>query len=242
MPDHLARRSDLAFVCGPAGGASGLLAGPRVTAGSAVFFAAPEGATQAYAGQGLARLLNAEGYFVEFGDDTSVPAFILALSHRYRWRLKRVLPPSESMPVYLTGPSPAWVGATRAARRRGARAGGKRRRAGRAAGSRRGRHRRAAGARVRLRFARHDEHPHAPPAPSAAAAGAGGDRRAVGRAARRAERRQSARARRLRRLSAGLDADLDTLDAALTLQKISHRIYQREIQLPGSAWSGAAAQ
>src|SRR5450631_3000656 len=71
-PDHLARRSDLDFVCGPCTGTNGLLAASgRVTTGSAVFFLAPAGYSQTYVHTGMERLLNAMGYFVEFGDDDS---------------------------------------------------------------------------------------------------------------------------------------------------------------------------
>ena len=37
--------------------------------------------------------------------------------------------------------------------------------------------------------------------------------------------------------AAQLDADLVTLDGNLTAQNIGHRIFQREILLPSSAWS-----
>jgi uncharacterized protein (TIGR02599 family) len=109
VPDHLARRSDLAFVCGPASGADGLLAASkRTAAGSAVFFTATEGATQSYANQGLGRLLNDLGYFVEFGDDNSVPSFLLS-AHRYRWRLRQVEQPSEALQVYSASSTSAWI-------------------------------------------------------------------------------------------------------------------------------------
>ena len=71
VPDHLARRSDLDFVCGPGRGRDG-----RVTSGSGVFFLAPNGYTQTYAHAGMERLLNAMGYFVEFGDDETAPGFV----------------------------------------------------------------------------------------------------------------------------------------------------------------------
>ncbi|HEX4140659.1 MAG TPA: prepilin-type N-terminal cleavage/methylation domain-containing protein [Candidatus Methylacidiphilales bacterium] len=109
VADHLARRSDLAFACGPATGASGLLAASqRTTAGSAIFFTAPEGATQTYANQGLGHLLNDLGYFVEFGDDNSEPAFLLT-AHRYRWRLRQVQQPSEALQVYSVPGTSAWI-------------------------------------------------------------------------------------------------------------------------------------
>ena len=70
IPDHLARRSDSDFVCGPGAGANGLLATSGLTTtGSGVFFLAPNGYTQTYAHAGMERLLNAMGYYVEFGDD-----------------------------------------------------------------------------------------------------------------------------------------------------------------------------
>jgi uncharacterized protein (TIGR02599 family) len=110
VPDHLARRSDLAFVCGPGNGVGGLLtASGRVTAGSAVFFAAPEGYTQTLAHDGMGRLLNAVGYFVEFGDDSSTPAFILPQTHFWRWRLKELRQPSENLSIFATTTSSAWI-------------------------------------------------------------------------------------------------------------------------------------
>jgi uncharacterized protein (TIGR02599 family) len=107
VPDHLARRSDLAFACGPA--ASLLAASQRTTAGGAVFFTAPEGSTQSYAGAGLSRLINDMGYFVEFGDDDSKPGFLLAFAHRYRWRLRQVQQPAETLQVYSAATSSAWI-------------------------------------------------------------------------------------------------------------------------------------
>jgi uncharacterized protein (TIGR02599 family) len=109
-PDHLARRSDLDFVCGPASGTGGLLGTTgRVTSGSAIFFVMPQGETQSDAGEGLGHLLNAMGYFVEFSDDEATPAFALSLSHRWRWRLRQVDQPSESLQVFATTTSSAWL-------------------------------------------------------------------------------------------------------------------------------------
>ena len=106
-PDHPARRSDLAFVCGPS---SNWLAGTgRTTTGDSLFFLAPQGFTQTEAHLGLGHLLNALGYFVEFGDETGTPAFILPVAHRWRWRLKEVIQPTESLGIYSQGNSLAWV-------------------------------------------------------------------------------------------------------------------------------------
>jgi uncharacterized protein (TIGR02599 family) len=110
VPDHLARRSDLAFVCGPAAGVSGLLtASGRITTGSSVFFLAPNGYTQTDAHLGLESLLNAMGYFVEFGDDTTAPGFILPRTHSWRWRLKQVLQPAESLQIFAQTTSANWI-------------------------------------------------------------------------------------------------------------------------------------
>ena len=110
VPDHLARRSDLAFACGAASGTNGLLASSQLTTtGSAVFFTATEGSTQTYASEGLGRLLNDLGFFVEFGDDTSAPAFLAGIVHRYRWRLCEIKQPSESLQVYSCATSSSWI-------------------------------------------------------------------------------------------------------------------------------------
>jgi uncharacterized protein (TIGR02599 family) len=107
VPDHLARRSDLAFVCGPSSGANGLLtASGRATVGSGVFFLSPNGYTQTYIHTDMGRLLNAMGYFVEFGDDDAVPGF--SQTHAYRWRLKQVLQPAESLQIFSMTPPAKW--------------------------------------------------------------------------------------------------------------------------------------
>jgi len=109
-PYRLQRRSDLDFVSGPTAGAGGLLAeSGRTTATTGVFFAAPGGLTQTAAQEGMGRLLNAFGYFVEFGGDTNAPAF-LAGGSRLRWRLMQVVQPSESLQVFSTTTSAQWIG------------------------------------------------------------------------------------------------------------------------------------
>jgi uncharacterized protein (TIGR02599 family) len=108
VPDHLARRSDLDFVCGPAAGLTGLLAASnRTSVGDAIFFLAPQGNTQTYASTGMARLLNAMGYFVEFGADNTAPAFVQ--SPTWRWRLKQVVQPAESVQIYATTNASDWI-------------------------------------------------------------------------------------------------------------------------------------
>jgi uncharacterized protein (TIGR02599 family) len=110
VPDHLARRSDLAFVCGPCAGANGLLSSSgHITSGSGVFFVAPNGYSQSTSYSGMERLLNAMGYFVEFGDDLSAPPFVLLQSHSWRWRLKQILQPAESLQIFTNNTSAAWL-------------------------------------------------------------------------------------------------------------------------------------
>ena len=108
-PDHLARRSDLDFICGPSGGGNGVLAATgRTTATTSVFFVEPTGQTQLYAQAGLDHLDNALGYFVEFGGDTNAPLFFMGAA-RERWRLKQVVQPSESLQVFNSTASAPWI-------------------------------------------------------------------------------------------------------------------------------------
>ncbi len=108
-PYQLARHSDLAFVCGASSGPGGLLATTgRTTATTSVFFTAAAGLTQVDAQAGLNHLLNAKGYFVEFGGDNQVPSFFSGLS-RQRWRLKAVAQPSEALQVFAGTTSAAWI-------------------------------------------------------------------------------------------------------------------------------------
>lgn len=110
VPDHLARRSDLDFVCGPGAGTNGLLTASGITTtGSGVFFLAPNGYTQTDAHTGMERLLNAMGYFVEFGDDDAAPSFILPQTHCWRWRLKQVEQPAESLQIFAMTPASTWT-------------------------------------------------------------------------------------------------------------------------------------
>ena len=243
VADHLARRSDLAFVCGPATGAGGLLASSqRTTAGSAVFLAATEGVTQSYANQGLDRLLNDVGYFVEFGDDDSQPAF-LSFAHRYRWRLRQVQQPSETLQVYSSASSSAWIqqlvptgtavpmlaenvialvvlperyAADTGAALSPAYAYDSRNVANTVTLNQ-------LPPRVILVLAAIDEVS------------------AERLAAQNGATAPSLVASTLFQAGtpAQLTLDIATLDASLTAQKIGHRIYQREIQLPSAAWSNA---
>jgi uncharacterized protein (TIGR02599 family) len=110
VPDHLTRRSDLDFVCEGSSGSAALQTDTgRITSGSGVFFVAPQGYTQTYAHTGMSHLLNAMGYFVEFGDTDTAPAFILAGHPVLRWRLKQVTQPAESLQIFALSSSSAWI-------------------------------------------------------------------------------------------------------------------------------------
>lgn len=100
VPDHLARCSDLAFISGP-----GLLDSTRITAGDGVFFISPHGYSPSEAHNGLDRLLNAEGYYVEFDNDTGP----FTSQSFYRWRLKEIVQPSEDLNIFTTTTSAAFL-------------------------------------------------------------------------------------------------------------------------------------
>lgn len=105
VPDHLARRSDLGFACGPA--ADFLTAQGRVVTGSAVFFFARGGYTTLYANSGMGQLLNAGGYFVDFGPDDARPSFLTAKAS-WRWRLRQVIQPAENLQILAQPNEAAW--------------------------------------------------------------------------------------------------------------------------------------
>jgi uncharacterized protein (TIGR02599 family) len=240
VPDHLARRSDLDFVCGPAAGTNGLLASANLTTtGSGVFFVAPQGSTQTLAHTGMENLLNAMGYFVAFGDDDAAPNFILAQTHEYRWRLKEVLQPSESLQIFAIPTSSAWIqqlvptGASvpvlaenvvtlivlpeRAANDSGAALAPAFSYDSRDTGNRLTLHQLPP--RLRLVLVAIDA------------------LSAQRLAAQNGSNPPQLDSATLFQQASQLDADLATLDASLTAQKIGHRIFQREISLPSSSWS-----
>jgi len=97
------RKSELAFVLGPAG-ASGLPGTPGT--GQAVFFQAPLRAVADASRYGATEsLLNACGYYVAFSEDTSLPAHVAGgrAGSRYRYRLLRLLVPAEANTIYKLG-------------------------------------------------------------------------------------------------------------------------------------------
>jgi uncharacterized protein (TIGR02599 family) len=240
VPDHLARRSDLDFVCGPGAGTNGLLtASGRVTTGSGVFFLAPNGYTQTCAHTDMERLLNAMGYFVEFGDDDTAPGFVLLQTHCWRWRLKEIVQPAESLQIFTTSTSSAWIqqlvpsGASipvmvenivtlivlpdRAANDSGPALAPAFSYDSRDTGNRLTLHQLPP--RLRLVLVAMDQ------------------TSAVRLAAQNGTNAPSLVPAGLFQQSAQLDADVATLDNFLTAQNIGHHIFQREILLPSSDWS-----
>jgi uncharacterized protein (TIGR02599 family) len=235
-PDHLARRSDLAFVCGPSAGLLG--ATGRTTATTSVFFNEPAGQTQVDAETGLDRLLNARGYFVEFGADAT-PGFFTG-TPRLRWRLKEIVQPSEALQVYAFNTSAPWVAqlagsaATPAVLadnvialvvlpERAASDSGAPIAPAYAYDSRDGTNPLTLAQlppRVRVVLAAIDE----ASAQQLAARGGASAPALVPPA--------------LFQDATKLDADVASLDASLTAAKIGHRIFQRDEDLAGAAWSG----
>jgi uncharacterized protein (TIGR02599 family) len=240
IPDHLARRSDLDFVCGPGAGANGLLtASGRTTMGSGVFFLEPGGYTQTDAHTGLEHLLNAMGYFVEFGTDDTTPGFISSPATTYRWRLKQVTQPSESLQIFTGGTSSSWIqsltpsGAPlsvvaenvvalivlpdRAADDSGSAL--------------------APAFSYDSRDTTNKLTLNQLPPRLVLALVAIDQTSAIRLAAQNGSSAPPLVAATLFQQAAQLNADLATLDSSLTAQKIGHRIFQREILLPSSCWS-----
>jgi uncharacterized protein (TIGR02599 family) len=240
VPDHPARRSDLAFVCGPGAGPGGWLTpSGRITSGDSLFFVARRGYTQTEAHLGLERLLNAMGYFIEFSDQDELPAFVLPGAHRWRWRLKAVEQPSESLGIYQLPTSSAWVQSLvqsaapvsilaenvvalvvlpeRNANDDGPILSPDFRYDSRDSGNPLTRHQLPP--RVRIALVAIDE------------------ASAQILAAQNGAQPPALVPDTLFVSAAQLDADLATLDAALTSRKIQHRIFQREILLPAAAWT-----
>jgi len=245
VPDHLARRSDLAFVCGASSGPDGLLTNSgRTTSGESVFFLMRQGYTQTDRHLGMEHLLNALGYFVEFGDQNPAPAFILSPVHRWRWRLKAVIQPAESLQIYSLPTSAAWVqqavqtGAPtsilatniialvilpeRAANDTG-----------------------AALAPTYQYDSRDSSNPltrnQLPPRLRVALV-AIDEISAQILASQNGSQPPALVPGNLFATAAQFDADLTTLDTQLTTQKITHRIFERDLSLPAAAWSNTPSQ
>lgn len=99
-PSRYERKSELAFICGPASTVLPTSGGTVPT--HAIFFQAPLGVTQDGANAGLSNLLCGRGYFVVYGNDAPfLPAFLSATSAKNGYRLMEYSPPAERNKVYL---------------------------------------------------------------------------------------------------------------------------------------------
>ncbi|MFV0336618.1 MAG: prepilin-type N-terminal cleavage/methylation domain-containing protein [Chthoniobacterales bacterium] len=100
-PQRYLRKSELQFVIGETG-AGGLPGTPNT--GTGVFFQAPlayTADTAAYGGMDGA--LNVGGYYVAFGEDTSLPPHVTSApgyTPRYRYRLMNLLVPTEDNKIF----------------------------------------------------------------------------------------------------------------------------------------------
>lgn len=104
-PTRYLRHSELQFVCARAGMPLGTGTAPGVAAsGTSVFFQAPCAYTaQATTYGGLDQGLNAVGYFIEFGPDTTRPTHVTG-AERYRYRLMQLMVPVEKNKIYSLYP------------------------------------------------------------------------------------------------------------------------------------------
>lgn len=102
QPTAYRRQSDLNFVISEP-------PGPDFGQGNAIFFQAPANRTLDPASLGgLPGLLNSVGYYVTYGKNPNLPAFLQSFD-RNRFRLMQLLTPAEKMRAILTGSSSgAW--------------------------------------------------------------------------------------------------------------------------------------
>lgn len=97
------RKSELQFICGKASTLLGGSGAQGVTEGHAVFFQAPLGIVGDPENSGLANLLCARGYFVQYGSDANWrPPFLsnYQTEEKVRFRLMEYAPVAEQNDVY----------------------------------------------------------------------------------------------------------------------------------------------
>lgn len=101
-PTQFARASELHFLSGPA---AQIVPGGNAAKnpGSAVFFQAPLGDTENLALQSYNRMLNACGFYIQWGnvDDSLLPVWLQSLfAKNKRFRLVEIVEPTENLEVY----------------------------------------------------------------------------------------------------------------------------------------------
>jgi len=103
-PTRYVRRSDLAFVCGPAATLLGATYGP----GQCVFFQTPAGRMNDPAARRLKLVLNTCGFFISYGDvNQAFPGF-LSTPARNRYRLMSVQSTGEEMSLFTGRTQNTW--------------------------------------------------------------------------------------------------------------------------------------
>lgn len=103
VPEGYQRQSELHFVSAPSAELLNGVPGSNRRPGHAVFFQIPGGFGVKEENSQLSDLLNARGYFVEYGNDSSFkPPFLNEETNpRWRFRLMEMRPPTESLLIYL---------------------------------------------------------------------------------------------------------------------------------------------
>lgn len=99
-PKKYIRQSELHFVCGPT---ATIARKPEAQfPGHSVFFQAPFGYTDNQGYQSFTEMMNAWGYFVEFGDDSQImPEFLRsAVQPKFRYRMWEFRLPAEDLKIY----------------------------------------------------------------------------------------------------------------------------------------------
>ena len=103
VPEGYQRQSELHFVSAPSIELLGTVTGSDRRPGHAIFFQIPGGFGVKDQNSQFNDLLNARGYFVEYGNDEAFkPSFLAAETKpRWRFRLMELRPPTESLLIYL---------------------------------------------------------------------------------------------------------------------------------------------
>jgi len=107
LPQKYVRASELHFILGSTSALLGV--NTNSYPGSAVFFQAPMGKSQAGLGSQLPSRLNAVGFFTGFGDTPNLPHVLQPIIQpRYRYRLFEWKEPTDRLGVYLSDQGTAW--------------------------------------------------------------------------------------------------------------------------------------
>lgn len=99
FPDEYVRKSQLHFVSGPASAGDSPLLGSDYPPSHAIFFHAPFGLHDNQNWQDFSVLLNGWGYYIDYGSESNVPAF-LGGDSRNRFRLIELQIPADEMTTY----------------------------------------------------------------------------------------------------------------------------------------------